>query len=130
MHRFALFGFVTLLAITPAWAADTDGDSIDDSNDLCPNVFGVAAAQGCPQFSPYDGKRFDDAAQHVTDNACLLDLVTRHGALLASFSTGPFCPMYRLTFSAPVRRCDILFPAVIDPITGEILSRGPAVLTE
>lgn len=130
MRKLPLLALTLLLAAPAAFAADADLDGVDDSADLCPNVAGAAASQGCPSFKAYSGERFDAAADHVMDNKCLLDLVTARGALLASFASGPFCPAYRLTFSAPVRRCDILFPAVVDPVTNEILSRGPAVLVE
>jgi len=130
MRKLALLALASMLAVPAVFAADADRDFVDDAADLCPNVVGTAAAQGCPQFRPYSGDRFDKAADHVMDNKCLFDLVSAHGALLASFATGPFCPSYRVIFTAPVRRCDILFPAVVDPLSGDVLSRGPAVLVE
>ena len=130
MHKLALLVLMTLL-ITPAvFAADADADTVDDGSDVCPQVVGLNTNQGCPAFKTYTGDRFDKAAEHVSNNRCLFDLVATHGALLASFSTGPSCPAYRLEFTAPVRPCDILFPAVIDPVAGDILSRGPAVRVE
>jgi hypothetical protein len=125
-----LLALAALAAPVFAFAADADADGTDDASDLCPAVWGPATNQGCPFFKPYAGTRFDDVAQHVANNRCLYDLVAANGALLASFAQGPQCPSYRMTFSAPVRRCDILFPAVVDPLTGDILSRGPAVLVE
>ena len=130
MRKLALLALLSLLAAPAVFAADTDGDGVADEADLCPTVSAARSTDGCPRFATYAGDRFERAVDHLADNRCLYDLAAQRGALIASFSQGPQCPAYRLRLTAPVRRCDIVFPAVVDPVTGEILSRGPATLVE
>ncbi len=125
-----LLALAALPAALSAAGGDSDRDGADDADDLCPYVYGPSSNEGCPVLSVYKGARFDALADHLDSNACLSGLVRANGAILASFGTPGMCTAATVRYSAAVRRCDILFPAVVDPVSGDILSRGPAVLVQ
>ncbi len=44
---------------------DTDGDGINDEEDMCPNVAGVKANNGCPEIQPEVKQLFQKALQGI-----------------------------------------------------------------
>jgi len=58
----------------PVAVRDTDGDGINDENDKCPNLAGIADNMGCPEMVIYYKR--DDSELTVDDKAQLDKVVT------------------------------------------------------
>lgn len=119
---------------------DSDNDSVNDCDDLCPLEVWNTANNGCPVFErkcwtncscpPWYVCESSDVPAClnsycrpvITANPCLFD--PRQDTIFWNIMCNS-CPCNRfLDFLASVRKCDVLFPAITSPNSTEIYSRG------
>ncbi|MCH2188624.1 PKD domain-containing protein [Candidatus Gracilibacteria bacterium] len=127
----------TLIGVNEvACTTDSDGDGINDCDDLCPIISGSSDNFGCPLLettcavdsdcqSGYEC-RFNDSLRlscqpPVTQTSCVYD----GGTAFVGNTVCQSCPCNNsIDFLSSLRRCDVVFPAITSPDRSEIYSRG------
>ncbi|GAB0174816.1 MAG: hypothetical protein HHAS10_06950 [Candidatus Altimarinota bacterium] len=98
-------------------STDTDNDGVDDSLDACPTNPGNPSNGGCPLVGSFLG--------NIEKNGCLMDQIGQHGGIIIE----PICESCPCPTSVSlgnnIRRCDMVFPAILSKDLSEIYSRGP-----
>lgn len=121
---------------------DTDGDSINDCDDLCPTVAGDQQNRWCPIVEIGCGENCScpvgytcntqDINSCPTEGYCVPIKQKEVTCLYSPTKTAIFwnascnsCPCNNfLDFYADLRECDIVFPAITSPDATDIYSRG------
>ncbi len=117
---------------------DTDGDGIPDIRDLCPLIPGVPENSWCPILSQKCVPNAENTCAawyecaasgicqpaKVAQNTCIVPL---SGSSIFGNVACKSCPCdYEVDFFANIRKCDVLFPAIVSPDGTQMFSRGSA----
>lgn len=96
---------------------DTDNDGIDDSLDACPTTSGSQANWWCPLVWSFLG--------NIEKNSCVMDQIGQHGGIIIEpICESCPCPT-SISLGNNIRRCDVIFPAILSKDLSEIYSRWP-----
>jgi PKD domain/S-layer homology domain len=97
--------------------SDTDNDNITDDIDACPTISGNSTNSGCPPVWSFLWK--------IESNGCAMDQIGSKGWIIIE----PICDVCpcptTVSLWSTLRRCDIIFPAILSTDFLSIYSRGP-----
>lgn len=98
-------------------ASDSDNDGIDDSLDACPNTPGNIANGWCPLVGSFLG--------NIEQNACIMAQIQQTGGIIIE-PICESCPCANtISLWNSLRRCDVIFPAILSKDLQTIYSRWP-----
>ncbi len=97
--------------------SDTDNDTITDDVDACPTISGDSSNSGCPPVWSFLWK--------IESNGCAMDQIGSKGWIIIE----PICEVCpcptSVSLGSTLRRCDIIFPAILSKDFLSIYSRWP-----
>lgn len=111
---------------------DQDGDTIGDCDDICPQIPWEKNNNGCPVFETTCQRddECDEGFSCSQNGICKQRTIPTScdytwGNIILWNTTCNSCPCANsLDFNASLRKCDIIFPAIISPNKKEVYSKG------
>ncbi len=129
------------IVLTVSGDTDSDKDGVIDRLDLCPNVKGTIAYEGCPAVTASNHRdnileilegnqtfQQEDysygSLQTSWSNICIERIWSQEGLMIGSVACTS-CPCSSsISILSDLRRCDIIFPAILSEDKKDIFSRG------
>lgn len=122
---------------------DSDGDGVNDCDDLCPTIPGTDANSGCPEYELSCGNEDGECgcpswyscsdSNPLTCGTGVCRPIEIDASCLYNQNAGSIfwntlctsCPCNsEVDFLADLRRCDIVFPAITSPDASSIYAKG------
>ncbi len=117
---------------------DSDGDTVSDNLDACPDVIGTSTKNGCPDFSINAYTKNFLAWSNISQkemstsllgtlgkNTCIVEKMSEKWLIILS----PVCDQCpcanKISWDELIRSCDVLFPTILSPDKNTLYSRGP-----
>ncbi len=122
--------------VTAWWTIDSDKDTVLDSDDICPLVFGILEQKWCPKIKTNNyGLMISNLLGGITQsnnslllagmraNSCLLKYHNQQW-LFVWYPVCDQCPCFNtVDILADIRSCDIVFPSILSPDFSSLYSR-------
>ncbi|MDP2090794.1 MAG: PKD domain-containing protein [Candidatus Gracilibacteria bacterium] len=111
---------------------DSDNDGVFDDKDLCPLIAGSKDNKGCPILEEKcnNSIKCREGTFCNSNNICEANILSSSceysgGNAIFGNAICNSCPCdYRLDFVSTLRKCDLIFPAIVSPDNRNIYNRG------